>query len=1019
MLRKLKEKYKTYKASKKQFSLDGVIDGVIFGWVVSEKEPELEVHINGKKVHIPNSAIVKLPAPEIHPEALRFGIDLKEVGHVNENDVVLLFINGKKLKKTPITLTKSLCFGRIDGFAGCECFGWSGTPFGPLLDLEVVVDNEPQKVNLEWFIREDFKKLGISIPTGFKFKIPEKYLDGKFHTLYIKNRLSNKPIHKEKTFRFYVKNFYIDKADTEAIAGWIQIGDYPGAIDLDIYINNKKFGSVEANFIREDAEKEHGIGCYGFYYAFTENDKILLGDSYDFSIYLKDTNIKIIDSHKTISVADVIEGLEKVAQSLKEKNDRILRPYLKTAIGLIRANIPKNVNRFIYKDVVDVVDVIIPVYKAKKQTIECIESVLKAKTNVKHEVIVINDCTPEEDLRRELLEYAKKGKITLIENRENLGFVKSVNIGMKLHKNRDVVLLNSDTLVPDFWLDRLRRAAYSSMNIGTVTPFSNRATILSLPMSNLDNDIPDGFDYVKIDNICQRVNEGITIDIPTAIGFCMYIKRECLNEVGYFDEEKFDKGYGEENDFCMRASSLGWRHVACLDLFVQHHGNLSFGEEKPMRVRKALEVINNLYPEYNLRVQKFVKRDPIAPYRNRVIKELFKEKYKSFGVFIIHNWGGGSFKYCKDMSLLLAKDGIGSLFIQPQDRSILIYLQEPEDKEGKTLALQFPKYLPMEEIFKELKDLPVIFVHYNQTIGFKDLSIWDIPKILEVPYFVTLHDYFYICPRIHLVNSGNAFCGVPGIETCEACLSYGSLQEEIDKLFKKEFNSSIQDWISFYRERLKGARKVIAPTETAKSYINKVFNLDNVEAIPHPEKGVEVEIKKPKDVSKLKIAIIGAIGEHKGYFQYLRLIDYSHRNALPFEFIFFGYTRDNKSLKRYPNLLITGPYKDEKELYNLVRAYNPHIALFLHIWPETYTYTLSEALRLGLYPVSYDIGAPAERLRKLKVGTLIPFPSPIQKIADILMELLKTEWESKKISIGREYGSLIEEYYNFKEYKEV
>ncbi|MCS7200051.1 MAG: glycosyltransferase, partial [Caldimicrobium sp.] len=544
--------------------LDGIIDGVIIGWIISRKEILFEVFIDNRKIQLKDSTIKIFPAPDIHPEAYRFSINLNELLTLQDGLELNMLVNGRQVKKTPLTINKTQYFANIDTFSGYECIGWAGSPLGEIPELKVVIDEELVETNFEWYMREDFRKFGIKIPTGFKFKIPEKFLDGRSYKVCLVNPYTNQKLCKEKEFRFKVKNFYIDKADSDVIAGWIQIEDYPGPVDLSIYIDNEKVATVLADFVREDAEKEYGKGCYGFYYSFSEKDKLNIlknKDNYGFFIYLGDTKIKIADSYSTVTVLDILENLEKVSQSVRERGDKILTHYLKTAIDLIRMNIKKDStnSRIIFKnivDVVDVVDVVIPVYRGKKETLECISSVLNAKTNIPFEVIVINDFTPEKDLREELINLAKQNKITLIENKENLGFVKSANIGMKLHPDRDLVLLNSDTLVPDYWLDRLREAAYKEKNIATVTPLSNKATILSIPEPNYDNDIPEGLDYREIDLICQSVNRGVTVDIPTAIGFCMYIKRECINEVGYFDEERFDKGYGEENDFCMRASSL-------------------------------------------------------------------------------------------------------------------------------------------------------------------------------------------------------------------------------------------------------------------------------------------------------------------------------------------------------------------------------------------------------------------------------------------------------------------------------
>ena len=72
-------------------------------------------------------------------------------------------------------------------------------------------------------------------------------------------------------------------------------------------------------------------------------------------------------------------------------------------------------------------------------------------------------------------------RITLIRHRRNLGFAASANAGMRAAAGHDVVLLNSDTLVAPGWLEELRAVAYGAADIGTVTPLSNDATILSYP----------------------------------------------------------------------------------------------------------------------------------------------------------------------------------------------------------------------------------------------------------------------------------------------------------------------------------------------------------------------------------------------------------------------------------------------------------------------------------------------------------------------------------------------------------
>ena len=183
---------------------------------------------------------------------------------------------------------------------------------------------------------------------------------------------------------------------------------------------------------------------------------------------------------------------------------------------------------------------------------------------------------------------------------------------------RDVVLLNSDTLVPPDWLSRLRDAAYVAGEIGTASPLSNDATILSYPSEDHENPIPDLAEMIRLDAWAQRANARRIVDIPTGVGFCMYVKRDCLNDVGLFREDTFAQGYGEENDFCMRARHLGWRHVAAPGIFVAHVGGQSFGPSKKYLMERNTRKLNLLHPGYDGLIREFQAADPLSEARRRL-----------------------------------------------------------------------------------------------------------------------------------------------------------------------------------------------------------------------------------------------------------------------------------------------------------------------------------------------------------------------------------------------------------------
>ena len=242
------------------------------------------------------------------------------------------------------------------------------------------------------------------------------------------------------------------------------------------------------------------------------------------------------------------------------------------------SNIPKALT----DEAPEAVVMVIPIYKGSLETAKCLDSVFEAPNQTPSRVILINDCSPDPIINDFLDAIEKQGRkdLIIIRRSKNGGFSESVNIGMIIAEDKHVVLLNADTVVQHGWIDRLVTAAQSDPMIATVTPLSNNGEIVTVPYPCKTLAINDPGLAREVDRRAAVCNAGMTVDIPVGIGFCMFIRRQCIEEIGLFDAVNWVRGYGEEVDFCLKASSHGWRHVAALNTFVVRRGNVLFGDKK-------------------------------------------------------------------------------------------------------------------------------------------------------------------------------------------------------------------------------------------------------------------------------------------------------------------------------------------------------------------------------------------------------------------------------------------------------
>ena len=313
------------------------------------------------------------------------------------------------------------------------------------------------------------------------------------------------------------------------------------------------------------------------------------------------------------------------------------------------------------------VDIIVPIYNAFEDLEICLKSVY-ANTDLKaNRLILINDKSPDPRIKEFLDRQLKlpDKNIIVIHNEVNKGFSGNINLGMEQSSENDVLLLNSDTIVTNNWIEKIVKCAYSDIAIGTVTPLSNNATLCSVPEFCQENKLPEGMTVDKAAEIVERCSFHEYPEISVGHGFCLYIKREVIDTIGNFDAETFEKGYGEENDFCNRAGQAGYIHVMCDDTYIYHSGTKSFvSKEKQQLIDSHEKILRQRYPEQMALNDIHVRDNPNYKIINNVKRyfELYNGKKNLLYVVQAdfredaNDHIGGTQKHVKDLSLNLCKE---------------------------------------------------------------------------------------------------------------------------------------------------------------------------------------------------------------------------------------------------------------------------------------------------------------------------------------------------------------------------
>lgn len=674
-------------------------------------------------------------------------------------------------------------------------------------------------------------------------------------------------------------------------------------------------------------------------------------------------------------------------------------------------------------------DILVPIFNAYDEVLCCLKY-LTRYTDPRHPIYLLDDCSSDKRVLPFLYRYARQySNIRVLPSKRNRGFVSNVNRGLELSEN-SVVLLNSDTRVTPYWLERMDRCLRSDEHIGIVSPLSNFASILSVPEMNEFNDLPPpGMRLEEFSEMLAARSVAEYPRIPTSVGFCMLISRATIKQLGLFDV-CFDPGYGEENDYCMRAWSSAIEVVCCDDALVYHSGRKSFSQKPNINsIRKShSEILNAFWPDYNEKVHAFYSHNPLSGAQNRAKLIRSTDDKRSHLLHVIHNVSSLS---GTQIQLRYELDAI-----QPWFRSTVLFPYRTGAPHKNTTTVdpvtrdtfhsadifrfyidkwQFPQSImgfpvslqhsDIEERFlKFLSAADPDIVHFHHLGTFGTLWLPLIAKLAGKKVILSLNDYFLLCPDYNLLGCDYQSCGKlfadPESKLCASCLD-----RKTENPLSLQMRLAV-NWRAYLAERfelvnqiLEIADALVAPSSYCQRRFEKAFGTiikKKCQIIPCWTPPLR-KSRRPERGPVFRVGWLGNATVQKGIDNFFAAARELAGRNIQFE-VFGALANELVAVAKALNIQLNGRY-DIRDLPKLLERVD--VAAMLTRCDETFCNVVSEAQAMRVPVIATRKGAIREKIADGKTGFLVR-ESEFKDFSCLLKKLSSNRNSLRAVSRGLE-----------------
>lgn len=578
-------------------------------------------------------------------------------------------------------------------------------------------------------------------------------------------------------------------------------------------------------------------------------------------------------------------------------------------------------------------------------------------------------------------------------------------------RSPDLVLILPGALVPHAWLDRLRHEVESNPPLGIGAPLASDGGPYSYPVAGRRPRVQSTETDSDIDAAASSVLADRRILTKGLEATCVYVRQAVLPSVELGLNKASGTGPEASSAFTLRAKSRGSATAILPSIYLGAAISSTPSASAPKLLAKGRT--ENHSPEPTV-----LEPRAFEAFRATLDKERLRRTLGSATVLMItHRLGGGVEAHVQDLSRRLARDGVTALMCRPGatgPNSVCV---------SGTNTLETPN-LPEYRIGPDLdpfvaflREMRVAHVHIHHLAGFSDVApsfFMDVSRSLSVEYDVTLHDYTAVCPRVSFTDGSGLYCGEPPVQECERCIARDG---------SPFGHPAVAAWRSRYGELLTHARCVFVPHEDVRQRMGRLLPGPPYEVRPHPDitwAGQRDDSttqrrapNHPKPRGHRVVAVLGAISTAKGSEILARTARAAVEAGLPLRFVVVGYTDRPWEFASIPNVQVTGAYRAEEAGQQLLNT-DVDFAWFPGSCPETHSFTLSTVFTTGLFPVAFDIGAIAGRIRDSGWGLTLPLELSLDPPA-LAKQLATLTLPGSKGQVGGpgsvKYGDALKTYY--------